>query len=228
MKKIERIIYGIIITAFIFIISILTGNKITLNVTFLPGTFITHSFMLILSIIAILAFKTKINYTITWPEFKTIFKPIMWGILTFIVVNIVMTIIIKLTGGDIEKHPTVSQMTPMQVLVFVFFFASIAEEFLFRGFSMNLLESGSSKGITILKRKISMPVIISALLFGLAHLILITTGAGSLFILKIVVFTFILGLFAGYYQEKFNNHAYAIIVHMSGNLFAVIGAFLTN
>jgi membrane protease YdiL (CAAX protease family) len=131
-------------------------------------------------------------------------------------------------GGEIEKHPLLSQMTPLQVLIFVFFYASIAEELLFRGFLLNFLDSDNFKGITILKRKFSTPVITSALMFGLAHLILLTTGVGILFILRIVIFTFVLGLFAGYYQEKYNNNIFAIIVHMSGNIFAVLGAFLSN
>jgi hypothetical protein len=38
-----------------------------------------------------------------------------------------------------------------------------------------------------------------------------------------------LGIAAGYYQEKYdNNTSYAIIVHMGGNLFGVLSAFLMN
>jgi membrane protease YdiL (CAAX protease family) len=36
----------------------------------------------------------------------------------------------------------------------------------------------------------------------------------------------VLGLIAGYYQEKYDNNAYAIIVHMSGNLMGLIGALI--
>jgi len=35
-------------------------------------------------------------------------------------------------------------------------------------------------------------------------------------------------MIAGYYQEKYDNNAFAIIVHMSGNLMGVIGALLMN
>jgi membrane protease YdiL (CAAX protease family) len=119
-------------------------------------------------------------------------------------------------------------MSPLQIFVFIFIYASIAEEVLFRGFLMNILKPVSIKGIKVFKRNLNFPVIISAVIFGLAHLILITTGAGGLFLLRIVVFTTILGLIAGYYQEKYNNNAYAIIVHMAGNIMGVIGALLMS
>jgi membrane protease YdiL (CAAX protease family) len=228
MKNKERIIYGFIITIFIFLIANILGDIITLNVPFITDTFYTHTIMIILTTLVLLVFKTKMTYNLTLPRFKTIFKPILVGILIALVVNILMTIIIKLLGGKMEEHSIVKQMSPAQVIVFVFLYASIAEELLFRGFLLNFLESDKLKGIKIIKRKFSIPVIISAVLFGLSHLILITTGAGFLFLLKIIIFTSILGLFAGYYQEKYNNNIYAILVHMSGNLFAVISAFLTS
>ena len=64
--------------------------------------------------------------------------------------------------------------------------------------------------------------------FGLAHLILITTGVGALFLLRVVLFTFTLGLVAGYYQEKYDNTIYAIIVHMAGNSVAVLAVFMMS
>lgn len=185
--------------------------------------------MLILSVVAILAMGDKISYVISWPKFKTLLKPIALGIALTIVINIVMIMVTKLAGGNLEGHPLLSKMIPLQVLVFVFIYASVAEEILFRGFLMNLLSPLKEKGIKVLKRKISIPVIVSAITFGLAHLILITTGAEMLFLVRVVIFTTLLGLLAGYYQEKYNNNnAYAIIVHMAGNSLAVLGAILMN
>ena len=91
---------------------------------------------------------------------------------------------------------------------------------------MNILKPLKAVGITISKRTISLPVIISAVAFGLAHLILITTGASGMVILRVVVFTTVLGLIAGYYQEKYDNNAYAIIVHMAGNWFGFMAAVM--
>lgn len=65
-------------------------------------------------------------------------------------------------------------------------------------------------------------------MFGLAHLILFTTNATPFFVLKIVLFTTMLGLVAGYYQEKYNNNAYAILVHMAGNSLTILAVVLMH
>ena len=125
-------------------------------------------------------------------------------------------------GHEVEAHPSMLTMQPLQVFLFIFIYASIAEEFLFRGFLLNLLKPLSKYKVTIF----SIPVIVSALAFGLGHLILMTFDVGWLFILRILVFTTALGLVAGYYQEKYNNTAYAIAVHMAGNTLGVVSSIL--
>jgi membrane protease YdiL (CAAX protease family) len=226
MKTNKRIIFGLIITLVIFLISTFLGSKLNIRMDFFPDSFLTHSIMLLLSIIVIYSFRKYVNYRISFPKFKKILKPVLFGILVAIIVNVSMSILVNALGGNIESHPLLMKMTPMQTFVFVFIYASIAEEFLFRGFLLNILKPLDHKGIKILKRKISIPVIISALAFGLGHLIIISTGVTGLFVLRIVLFTTILGLVAGYYQEKYNNNAFAIIVHMAGNLMGLIGSIL--
>lgn len=228
MRNNERIIYGIVITIVVFAISTFLGSKIELNLDFFSSSFVTHSFMLVLSIVTIYSLRKYVNYRIAVPQFKKVLKPILLGLLATILVNITMNVLTHILGGKVEAHALLAKLTPLQVFVFVFIYASIAEEMLFRGFLMNILKSLKTKGIKIFKRNLSIPVIISAVIFGLAHLVLISTGAGVLFIFRIVVFTTILGLIAGYYQEKYENNAYAIIVHMSGNAMAVIGALLMS
>jgi membrane protease YdiL (CAAX protease family) len=228
MKNNERIIYGLIITIGIFAIATLLGSKLEMNIDFFPKSFGTHSVMLILSVLVIYVMRVNVNYKISLPQLRTIAKPIIFGVLTTIVVNILMTIVTVIFKGDVESHPAMTEMNTMQIFLFIFIYASIAEELLFRGFLQNILQPLSNSGITVFRRKLTLPVMISALAFGLGHLILISTGAGVLFLLRIVVFTTILGLFAGYYQEKYNNNAYAIIVHMAGNLVGVIGVFFMN
>lgn len=228
MKNIERVIYGLIVTTVIFMTANFVGGKLHLNNDFITDSFATHTIMLLLSVLAIFAMRKNLSYNISLPKFKNVLKPIALGVVVTIVINILMTVVTKLAGGNVEGHVVLSKMNPIQVLIFVFIYASIAEEMLFRGFLMNLLKSLKTSGITLFKRKISLPVIISALAFGLAHLILMTTGASLLFLLRIVLFTTCLGLVAGYYQEKYDNNSYAIIVHMAGNSLAVIGAFLMN
>jgi len=192
------------------------------------NSFGTHSLLLILSIILIYGLRNYVNYKISIPQFKKLLKPALLGLLATIIVNFSMSIITKILGGQVEQHPAFIKMPPLQIFIFVFIYASIAEELLFRGFLMNFLKPLIIKGIVVLKRSISVPVIISAIAFGLGHLILITTGVGGFFLLKIVIFATILGLIAGYYQDKYDNNLFAIIVHMAGNFMGVIVALLMN
>jgi membrane protease YdiL (CAAX protease family) len=228
MKNNKRIAYGLIITVVIFAISIFAGSKINSNIDFIPNSFLTHSLMLFLSILMIYRFKNYVDYKFSIPSIKKIFKPILFGIIATIVVNISLTILTKAFGGNVEVLPLLTKMTPTQTFIFIFIYASIAEELLFRGFLLNILKPFHAKGINIFKRRISISVIISAIAFGLGHLILITTGVGGLFLLKVVIFATILGLISGYYQEKYENNAFAIIVHMAGNLMGVIGSIIMN
>lgn len=228
MKNSERILYGLTITIVVFLIATFTGSKIHFNIDFIPNSFVTHSLMLGLSIALIYGLKRYVNYKISWPQFKKIWKPILFGLLATIIVNILITIVTKILGGEVEAHPALTEMSPLQIFIFVFIYASIAEEILFRGFLLNILKPIKTRGLRILKRNISIPVIISAFAFGLGHLILISTGVGGLFLVRIVIFTTILGLIAGYYQEKYDNNAFAIIVHMAGNSMGVIGVLIMN
>lgn len=228
MKNKERIIYGFIITALIYAIAQIVGVNFKLNNDFIPDDFIRLTIFLILSVLAIYVFRKHMSYNISMPKFKKVLKPIAMGVIVTVTIGILMTVVTKVSGGELEVHPAFSVMNPLQVFIFVFIYASIAEEILFRGFLLNLLKPLNTKGITVFKRKISLPVILSAIAFGLAHLILIKYGVGVLFLIKIVLFTTSLGIVAGYYQEKYDNNAYAIIVHMGGNLFGVVGAILMS
>ena len=139
-----------------------------------------------------------------------------------------MAVLTKILGGEVESHFALEVMSPLQVFLFIFIYASVAEEVLFRGFLQNILKPLKNKGIKLFKRHISVPVMISAVAFSLAHLTLIASGANNFFIVRILIFTAVLGLIAGYYQEKYENNAYAIIVHMGGNFMGLIAALLST
>lgn len=228
MKNTEKISYGLLITLIIFIIANYLSDSFQLNLESVPSSFVLHSIMLILSIFFMILFKKNLNYRISLPKFRKILRPILFGLLISIIANMAISIITIVAGGEIQGNPIALKMNAFQVFIFIVIYASIAEEMLFRGFLLNFLEPLKSKGFFILKRKISLSVIVSALTFGLAHLILIATGANIAFLIKAVIFTTLLGIVAGYYQEKYDNNAYAIIVHMAGNSIGVIGILLMN
>ena len=229
MKNGERIVYGILLTTIAFVLATLAGGNIKLNVDFLPDSFVTHSVILILSIGLIYGLRKYLNYKIALPEFKKTLRPMLFGFLiAAVIINTIMVGITQALGGKPEAHFVFGVMSPWQIFLFIFIYASVAEEVLFRGFLQNILKPLKDKGIKFFKRHISVPVIISATAFSLAHLTLIASGASVFFIVRTLVFTFTLGLIAGYYQEKYDNNAYAIIVHMSGNFMGVIAAILTS
>lgn len=219
---------GLLITFIIFAAATVAGRNITLGNNFIPSSFFIHTVMLIFSVGAIAILRKYVPFRIAWPRFKTIWKPILFGFLTTVIVNITLNVFTMAAGFKPEAHPLLTASTPLQTFLFIFIYASIAEEILMRGFLQNFLHPLKARGIHLFKHTISLPVIIGAVAFGLIHLILFTTGVGTLFVVRTVIFTTILGLFAGYYQEKHNNHAYAIIVHMAGNLMGVFGALLMH
>jgi len=227
MSNRNTIFYGFISTIAIFFIAILVRNIIDFKECFVPNLFFGHVITILLSCIAIWVMKKNLNFHIALPKIKKLIKLFFIGVLLVYIVQIPMNIIVMLVDGKLTPHPFLLKMNVLQAFLFVFISASIAEEILFRGFLKNSLNSLSKRGVTIFKSRFSLPVIISAAAFSLAHLTLIFAGVNYLFLIRIVLFTFILGTAAGYYQEKYeNNTSYAIIVHMGGNLPALLSVFI--
>ena len=228
MNNKKRIIYGLLLTFVVFAVSTILGRKLIWQSDFIPSSFMTHMLMLVLSIGLIWGMKNNVNYRIATPKFKQSLRPVLFGFLAAVIVNLFLGMLTIAISGKTDAHPAVANASVLQFLLIDLILASVAEEFLFRGFLLNLLKPLKTKCFTIFKRNISVSVLISALVFGLAHLILIASGVGALFVVRMVTFTFVLGLIAGYYQEKYNNHAFAILVHMAGNLMGVFGILLSG
>ncbi|HPX75135.1 MAG TPA: type II CAAX endopeptidase family protein [Bacteroidales bacterium] len=228
MRNSERLIWGILLTTIVFLISTFVGARLNLNIAFFNASFGTDMLMLILSIGLIYGLKKYVRYRIALPRFRKMLKPMLFGFLAAVIINSLLSGIGNIFKIESESHFVFKVMSPLQIFLYIFILASIAEEVLFRGFLQNILKPLQDKGIKIFKRHISLPVIIAALAFSLGHLILINSGAGAYFVFTTLVFTFVLGLIAGYYQEKHNNNAYAIIVHMSGNFMGVIASLIVS
>lgn len=216
-----KMLLGLLITLLVFGISILVGRDWNLS-EFIPSSFGTHLLMLLLSILLIWLLRRQVNYHIEMPALKQVLKPVAIGFLGAVVINIVIGVATTIVTGKPEQHPAMANSSFLQFLLFTFILASVAEEFLFRGFLQNFLKPLQDKKLTLLRWQISLPVFISAFAFSGAHLVLLMSGVSVYFLVRILIFTLFLGLVAGYYQEKYNNHAYAIIVHMAGNLLGLI------
>ena len=219
---------GLILTAVVYFASLFVSNLWHLNSSIVEDSVLTHGTMLVLSALLILAFKKQVKYRIAMPKLNQIFKPILFGIFCTVVINVIMNIISAIVTGSVQTHPLMQNTTFLKNFLSVFILASIAEEFLFRGFFQNYMKPLGAWGFKIFKRRISLPVLISALTFSAAHLILLASGVDIMFIIRVLIFTFVLGLIAGYYQEKHDNHIFAILVHMAGNLMGLISVIIMN
>ncbi len=233
MKKSVNLISGILLTIIIFGLGAIASRIFHINSEVIPESFLTHTTILVFSLIAIFIF-TK--YGIFKFQFQKVkLKYYIYGgliaIAATIFMHILVTIILKIFGFQIDPsgngHAGIADFSPLQFFLFVFIYASICEEFLFRGFTQNFFEPLKSTGIRISKNIfISMPVLLSGVLFGLVHLILLTGNTSGPMIFRIVVFATTLGFVAGYFQEKHKSILPAIIIHMTGNLPGLIMIFV--
>ena len=100
--------------------------------------------------------------------------------------------------------------------------ASICEEVFARGLVLGFLAPLKRYSLAVLRWRLSAPVLISALGFGLGHLCLLGSMDSRMVVL-IVVNAAVLGLLAGYHREKTGSILPAIAVHMAFN---IVGGFL--
>jgi membrane protease YdiL (CAAX protease family) len=106
--------------------------------------------MLAFSGISIIYFQSKgqLKFSIKPIKLRLIFSTILTAIIVFIATSILASIAIKILFGDTPKGPNpFMNYTPLQYFIFISMFAPIAEEYLFRGFLLNMLEPIKNKGI---------------------------------------------------------------------------------
>ena len=232
MKKSANLFLGIILTILIFGLGVTMSRIVPLNSNFVPPVFLTQISELTLSLLAIYFFTKKgsFKFKIQRVKFKYYINAFLITIPAVILINIIGIVLIKVAGFKIDPSgngfaPTAG-MSALQIFLFVFISSSICEEVLFRGFAQNFFEPLKANGIRISKKIfISLPVILSGVLFGLAHLVLLTGDTSGPIVFRTVLFATTLGLIAGYFQEKHQSILPAIVIHMTGNLPILIMSF---
>ena len=222
----SRLFVGLLLTFAVCAVAVVLRNVVKLDSEYFPSFALSGSIILVLAVVLIVVFRNKLDYHIAVPKFKQIWKPVLFGLLTTIVINLITGIITRIISGNVEGHPALQSTSMLQLVLFIFILAPIAEEHLFRGFLQNYLKPLGDKGITVFRRRISLPVLIAALAFSLCHLGLLASGVGAVFMIRTALFAFVLGTIAGYYQEKYNNIVPAILVHMAGNLLGILPVLL--
>ena len=229
--KYQRLrVVGRILTAVLlgFIVLSSTGVVVS-NADLLPFTissqpwlegFLSHTAMWFLSLILILIIsKGKLRgYGFCVGKNYRIATMVTLGAITGIVLEVVLRVIPHGTAV-LELDYTFAQ-----TVLFVWLYASISEEIFTRGLIQGFLAPLARYKMSFANVRISLPVLVGALFFGLMHLAILTTGMAWLPVLCYVVFASVLGVIAGYQRELTGSIIPAIIVHMFGN----IGGYATS
>jgi len=179
---------------------------------FVPGSFVTHSVMLVASvgIIRMWPGRRFADFGFTWGTYR--FRPriLLWALPTA-----VLSLAGALASGKSESGSAVTGMqSHLQLVLFVWIYASVCEEVLTRGLLQTLV-AGTNEGRRAPAR-FSMPVVVSALFFGAMHLVLLGR-MGPAAAVPIVLAT-LLGYLAARYREATGSLIPAIMVHALFNI----------
>jgi membrane protease YdiL (CAAX protease family) len=105
----------------------------------------------------------------------------------------------------------------VQTIVFVWLIASTCEEVFYRGLLQGWLTPLATIRIGFSRARLSVPVVLCGVAFGLGHLCLLGIVPRPLLVGILVVATLV-GLVAGYYREQSGSLLPAIAAHMTGNI----------
>ncbi len=180
----------------------------------------TQVMILAVSLVLILCFSrgNLTRYGFRRSTIKQIKAAFLFGSIAAVTVHVLLAVLWKLLSLS-ENQPVIAGSSFVQIVISVWILASISEEMLFRSLIQSFLGPLREHGVSIFGIRLSLPVLIAALLFGLVHIMLLTTGADIYFIAGIVSSAVVLGIVAGYYREKSGSLLPAILVHMLFNAY---------
>lgn len=227
LKTVIRIIIALVLVAVILnfgaILSMTLSETLRLpESSDLSGAFIVHTTMLALSLLLMAIFnKGKLAfYGFKLPESPAYSKIIALGLAG----GILSTLVGTLLPG--EESSFFADMSFIQVVVFMWIWASVCEEVLMRGLIQGYLHPLEKKGFSVSNLRISLPVLVAAIIFALIHVNPMILAMGTLRTINVVCFAFILGLIAGYYREKTGSLIPAIAVHALFNIGGTLTGYL--
>jgi hypothetical protein len=237
MKSIIRLLLGFILGLFVVFLanmvmpSIGFVGEFVKNHNWLHSSDITQIVFLVVSLSLIYLFSrgNVETYGLKSVKGSEIVKPVLVSIIVSIVITGVGMVLVMLGGeGGVNGTDSIMGSGILKAIISVWIIASISEEVFFRGLLQGFLNPLKKSGINLFKIHISVPIIFSALFFGLGHIGVISFLGTNMTILIIINAT-ILGFIAGYYREKTGSLIPAIVVHMTFNIVgSIIGIILTK
>ena len=175
---------------------------------------VTEAAMLLASLLLILMVSRGRlpSYGFTWTSISSLSWSVLAGLAIGVLSGIVQSIISP------EENPVAAGFSFLQIVVIIWLCASTAEEVLTRGLVQGFLSPLAGRGFNVLRWRVSVPVLVSALFFGVMHLALLSQGTSPSLVFSIVASASVLGLVAGYAREKTGSLVPAILVHMFANI----------
>ncbi len=143
-------------------------------------------------------------------------------IASFIVGNIIFNGILRSVFPVEGEGVGFPKTTIIQTILTVWIWSSICEEVLTRGLIQGIMNNHTQ----IKFIRLSVPVWISGLFFGMMHLSLLKTDMDIWFVSFIVFNTTVLGLLAAFYREKTKSIYPAIFLHFLANVLGSVPAMI--
>lgn len=175
------------------------------------SAFCTHSLMWILSILTVIPLTKRRmkDYGFTKGRFRLTGKIFLWILPTATLS--VMGFLASRAGAEPESSLGPS---PLQTILFVWFYATLAEEVFTRGLLQSFLSPLARYGINFSRKlRLSLPVLFSGLYFGMMHVVAVDKMGPP-----VILLATLLGIVAGYYREKTESLIPAMIIHALFNI----------
>jgi len=216
IQVVIAIILGFLVLILSSILMIVITKNTNLFISFpvVKKTF-THTAMAVFSVLFILMVNkgNLRDYGFVWNMKFSVIKVVLISLL----LGFISAIISKLLPETNSEHPAAS-FSIFEKILFIWIWASVAEEILTRGLIQGFLTPFKHLGIKLFNMFISLPVMVGAIFFGAMHFALLSMGMNIYLVLNIVIFGVVLGLIAGCQKEKTGSLLPAIIVHMCFNI----------
>jgi len=191
------------------------------------SSFYIEIVLLITSILLIYFFtKCKIIYfNLSKIELKNFFK--------IAIVSYIVAFLLQFISGLTYHiflnplHKNIDKQCIFEILFLLFIFP-LSNELMFRGFLLNMLESLRKYTIRITNNIVlSFSVLISGIISGGIILPYLIFNQYHLIVIFTTISATIMGVLAGYFQEKYNNFTAALLVNYSYTLVSVVGIIIS-
>ena len=194
-------------------------KKLIDSVEWLNSSHILQLSMLIIAVLLIIIIgKSEFsNFGFKGAPVKVVLNSILLAFGVSLVLFLANGIYMNITSSVVSSRVPFMEDSFLSRIISVWIIASSVEEIFYRGFLQTYLKPWKDIGLKLGKVYLSLPVILTALMFGFMHLCL--KGMLPWVMVRFIILNAtILGLIAGYYREKTGSLIPAYFVHLTFNV----------